>query len=174
MSSTPTPITGRQRRFVRVAYTDPLGQPLLQDLEREYDARYGDVHADPAITEILRYPPEDFAAPDGTFLLLLEDDVPVSGGAFKRLDAHTAELKRVWTASTHRGLGLAGQVLSELEREASQLGYTRIYLTTGPRQPEAVRLYLKNGYVPLFDQRKPAEDIGKHPFDKDISGLGHH
>jgi hypothetical protein len=42
-------------------------------------------------------------------------------------------------------------VVQELERRAVLAGYSQIYLTTGFRQPEAVRLYLSQGYQPQFD-----------------------
>lgn len=161
-----------RQRFVRVSYDDPLGAPLLEDLEREYDERYGDVLDQPARTEILRYPPEAFAAPTGAFILLLEGEKPISGGAFMRFDDTTAEFKRIWTHSDQRGRGLAGRVLAELEAEAARLGYTQVFLTTGPRQPEAVRLYLKNGYTPRFDPAVKAEEIGIHRFTKDLASLG--
>ncbi|MGO2036416.1 MAG: GNAT family N-acetyltransferase [Brevibacterium sp.] len=160
--------SGAGQRFVRLSYDDPLGSPLLDDLEREYDLRYGDLHEEPAVTEILRYPPEAFAPPTGAFILLLEGTTPISGGAFMRLNDTTAEFKRIWTHAERRGEGLAGRVLAELEAEAARLGYTRVYLTTGPRQPEAVHLYLKNGYTALFDPALEAEEIGIHAFEKGI------
>lgn len=53
-----------------------------------------------------------------------------------------------------------------LEREAATRGYSRIYLTTGPRQPEARGLYLASGYRPLFDVSADPESIGPLPFEK--------
>ncbi|WP_245907521.1 GNAT family N-acetyltransferase [Leucobacter massiliensis] len=158
--------------FAYVRYDDPLGAPLLRDLEREYDSRYGvEVFGEPAAAEINRYPAAAFAEPDGAFLLLLEDGEPVSGGAFFRLDERTAEVKRVWTRADRRGRGLARLVLTELEHEAKRLGYERIYLTTGPRQPEAVALYRGHGYTPLFDVALPAAEIGVHPFEKSLAEI---
>lgn len=157
------------QKFVRVDYLDPVAAPLLKDLEHEYDARYGSVMGEPAIKEIHRYPLESFAPPSGSFLLLLEAGVPISGGAMMRYDDSTAEFKRIWTAPDQRGLGLAGRVLRELEEEAVRLGYERVYLTTGPRQPEAVRLYLKNGYTPLFNPKDAPEEIGEHAFEKQVA-----
>ncbi len=78
----------------------------------------------------------------------------------------TAELKRIWTHSAHRRRGLARQVLVELEDRAAQRGYVRIYLTTGPRQPEAAGLYLRAGYTPLFDVSRDPEEIGPLAFEK--------
>lgn len=153
-------------RFASVSAADPLAAPLLADLGREYDERYADMRTAGAVREIDRYPAELFAPPHGCFLLLLEGEAPVSGGAFMRFDEETAELKRIWTSTRHRGRGLGRRVLAELERRARGFGYRRTYLTTGPRQPEAVALYLRSGYTPLYDTALPPEQIGMHPFEK--------
>jgi hypothetical protein len=55
-----------------------------------------------------------------------------------------------------------------LEREAADRGYSRIHLTTGPRQPEAKGLYLAAGYRPLFDLSADPESIGPLPFEKHL------
>ncbi|MFJ2172395.1 GNAT family N-acetyltransferase [Streptomyces sp. NPDC101062] len=146
----------------RTVVSDPLVRPMLEELGNEYSARYGkDAHG-----ELARYPAEEFAPPHGELLLLLEHGVPVAGGAFRRFDEHTAELKRIWTHSAHRRRGLARQVVAELERVAAVRGYRRIHLTTGPRQPEARGLYLAAGYTPRFDTAADPETIGRLPFEK--------
>ncbi|MFE7130988.1 GNAT family N-acetyltransferase [Streptomyces sp. NPDC057638] len=148
---------------VHVTVSDPRARPLLRELGEEYTARYGEGAHD----ELARYPDEEFtAAHGGVLLLLLEGDAPVAGGAFRRYDGTTAELKRIWTHSAHRRRGLARRVVAELEREAGVRGYRRIYLTTGPRQPEARGLYLTTGYTPLFDPEADPETIGALPFEK--------
>lgn len=169
-TSTPVPVLGEGFAFAYVPYRDPLGAPLLADLEREYDARYGvAVFGEPAIVEIDRYPDEAFAPPGGAFLVLLHAGEAIAGGAFMPFDAETAEMKRVWTRGDWRGRGLAGHVLTELESRAARQGYTRMYLTTGPRQPEARSLYLKHGYTPLFDTRLSGEEIaGPLAFEKPL------
>lgn len=180
----PVPALGDDYEFVYVPYTDPLGEPLLRDLEREYDERYGvEVLGEPAIEEINRYPAERFAPPLGAFLLLLHRGEAISGGAFMPYEPGadgaepsparpTAEVKRVWTRADARGRGLARLVLTELERRAAELGYARIYLTTGPRQPEARILYLRHGYTALFDTGLSDEEIRERgeilPFEKEL------
>ncbi|MER5840241.1 GNAT family N-acetyltransferase [Streptomyces prasinus] len=150
---------------VHVPVSDPRVGPLLRELGHEYSTRYGkDAH-----TELARYPDEEFTVPHGgVLLLLLEGGEPVAGGAFRRYDAKTAELKRIWTHSAHRRRGLARRVVAELEHEAGLRGYRRIHLTTGPRQPEALGLYLATGYTPLFDPEAGPETIGPLPFEKHL------
>lgn len=150
---------------VHVPVSDPRVRPLLRELGEEYSRRYGkDAHE-----ELARYPDEEFTAPyGGILLLLLEAGEPVAGGAFRRYDAGTAELKRIWTHSAHRRRGLARRVVAELEREAAARGYRRVHLTTGPRQPEARGLYLATGYTPLFDPDVDPETIGPLPFEKHL------
>ena len=156
---------------------DPLAAPLFTELAAEYDARYGDLFGG-AAEELTRYPGELFTAPHGAFVLLLEDGVAVAGGAFMpHADAGTVEVKRMWTAAAHRRRGLARRVLHELEALAAARGHRRVFLTTGPRQPEARDLYLAAGYTALFDGPRPtdletlrtlpvAERI--YPFEKDL------
>ena len=143
MSAAPGP---ERDGFVVVLPGDPRTQPLLEGLHLEYAERYGpEIGAE----EMSHHPVDDFTAPTGVLLLLLEGGSPVGCGAIRRHDDATAELKRVWTAPAHRRRGISRRVLGELERLAAAAGYRRIYLTTGSRQPEAFALYRGSGYVPL-------------------------
>lgn len=146
---------------------DDLARPLFDDLAREYGTRYGGT-PDQVRQELERYPAHEFEEPHGVLLLLLEDGDPVAGGAYRRYDEQTAELKRIWTHPDHRRRGLARRVLGELERRAVAAGYRRTYLTTGPRQPEAKHLYLTTGYRPLFDVAVDPETIGPLAFEKTL------
>lgn len=146
-------------RFVYVAVHDPLARPLFDELAYEYGSRYADrIPAEEIHTELWqRYPAEAFEPPDGAFVLLLRDGQPAAGGAFMRhADPGTVEFKRIWTSRAHRRLGLARRVLVELEAQAVRLGYTRVFLGTGPRQPEAISLYRNSGYTLLS-----AHDFGE-------------
>jgi len=156
--------------FLYTSILDPLAKPLLDELLFEYQSRYGTFFsAAGAKEEMNKYPPEAFSPPYGNFLLLLRNGQAIGGGAFMRYDDDTAEFKRVWTHSAYRRQGLAKKVLIELERQAVRQGYSRIYLTTGFRQPEAVGLYLSNGYSALFDRQADPETIRSLPFEKWLS-----
>ena len=149
----------------RVEPGDRLLRPLLTDLVVEYGTRYGRTSPNTSLTEV---PPTDFVAPDGAFIVLTENGEPVAGGAIRRYDAVTAEVKRVWTSHRHRRRGLGIRVMAELEAVAAELGYRRIHLTTGPRQPEARDLYLRTGYTPRFDLTADPEEIGPLAFGKEL------
>lgn len=138
--------------FVSATHDDPLAQPLLAELAVEYAQRYGGTPS--AHLDWLPVPAAELAPPDGGLLIGVVDGVPVTGGAFRRFDADTAELKRVWTDSAHRRRGYARALLGALEAEAAGRGYRRLYLITGNRQPEAEALYDTTGYT-----RIPAEPL---------------
>jgi len=161
-----SPVAGApDLQVVRVDPADPRLGPLLTDLVVEYGTRYGRESANTQLTEV---PPTDFVEPDGVFLVAIEDGQAIAGGALRRYDRTTAEVKRVWTSHRHRRRGLGLRVMAELEAVAVQLGYRRIHLTTGPRQPEARDLYLTSGYTPRFDVTADPETIGPLPFGKEL------
>jgi GNAT superfamily N-acetyltransferase len=142
-------------RFTAIDQSDPLAEPLLAELAVEYANRYGATQE--AVAQWLRSnPAEEFAAPNGGMLIGLLDGRPVTGGAFCRFDAETAELKRIWTDRRFRLRGHAKALLAELETEIVARGYRYAYLTTGDRQPEAEALYLSSGYRRLAEPL-PAE-----------------
>lgn len=156
-------------------YTTPLdlrAKPLIDELTYEYDSRYGSYFSEAgAAEEMNRYPAEAFAPPHGNFLLLQRNGETIGGGAFKYYDERTVEFKRIWTRSDLRRQGLAVKVLLELEVQAARQGFSRVYLTTGFRQPEAVGLYLKYGYTALFDVDADPEIYKSLPFEKEIGHL---
>ena len=142
-------------RFVAVGQDDALAQPLLAELAVEYAQRYGGTE-ERVMAWLRSHPAQEFTAPDGGLLIGVLGEQPVTGGAFQRFDAQTAELKRIWTDSAHRQRGYARALLAELEAEIAGRGYTRVYLTTGDRQPEAEALYASTGYTRLAEPL-PAE-----------------
>ena len=150
--------------------TDPRAQPLIEDLGRDYDERYGLNDGIPSSFELQRYPAEQFAAENGgLFLLLVREGVVIAGGAYKRESANSAEIKRVWTNPDYRRQGLARVIMAALEDAAKQAGYTEVELTTGARQPEALALYLALGYEPQFDLEGDYEEISYLRFTKQLT-----
>jgi ribosomal protein S18 acetylase RimI-like enzyme len=157
-----------QLRFVAVGQGDPLAEPLLAELAVEYATRYGGTEE--AVAKWLRnYPPAEFAPPGGGLLIGTLDGQPVTGGAFRRFDDSTAELKRIWTDSRYRRQGHAKALLVELETEIAARGYHSVYLTTGDRQPEAEALYLSTGYIRLPEPLPAEDEVYPIAFQKTLS-----
>ena len=101
----------------RSSQDDPLAEPLLAELAVEYASRYGGTEAAGHEMAAGSIPPRSSPRRAAALLIGLLDGHPVTGGAFRRFDDTTAELKRIWTDSRHRRRGHAKALLVELERE---------------------------------------------------------
>jgi GNAT superfamily N-acetyltransferase len=101
-------------------------------------------------------------------VLAYEDGEPVSCGAIKEYSPSTMEVKRMYTLPARRGKGIASKVLREVEMWASELSYEKCILETGKRQPEAIRLYEKNGYKLIPNYGQYAEMENSVCFEKEI------
>jgi GNAT superfamily N-acetyltransferase len=154
--------------FVHSSPAAPEAQPVLDGLLAESVARYGSGRPGGPRAEIDRYPPKAFAPPFGDFLLLVRDGETIAGGGFMSHDDETAEFKRIWTRPDLRRQGLARRVVTALEDRAAELGYTRAYLTTGYLQKEAVSLYVRLNFRPLFDLDADPKLFRSLPFEKHI------
>ena len=84
----------------------------------------------------------------------------VGCGAIKEYSADAVELKRMYVQPDKRGQGVATEVLKALEAWATEQNYTKCVLETGKKQPEAIGLYLKNGYavIPNYGQYENVEN----------------
>lgn len=157
-------------RFVEVHQDDELAQPLIAELAVEYATRYNGTE-ERVLRWLRGYPAEEFSPPHGGGMLIgLLGGQPVTGGAFRRFGVvdgvETAELKRIWTDRSHRRQGHARILLAQLESRIADLGYRRVYLTTGDRQPEAEALYAAAGYSRLAEPLPADGEIYPVAFDK--------
>jgi GNAT superfamily N-acetyltransferase len=124
------------------AYDDPVVRRLEDRVQAEYVVRYGGPDAS-AIDGT------QFEPPEGLFLVAWADGQPVACGGFRRHDASTVEVKRMYVPPEHRGHGYARVVLAGLEERARAAGYATVILETGDAQPEAIALYGSSGYAPV-------------------------
>jgi GNAT superfamily N-acetyltransferase len=148
--------------FIRpLSYGDPVVRALEAELQQEYVNRYGGEDETPVDDG-------QFDPPDGLFLVGFVGSEPVASGGFRRHDDGVAEIKRMYVAADHRGVGFARRLLSELEGRAAAAGYRRVVLMTGLAQPEAVALYQSSGYEPIEPFGLYAESELVRCFGKDI------
>jgi ribosomal protein S18 acetylase RimI-like enzyme len=91
--------------------------------------------------------PGDYAPPRGAMWLATVNDHAAGCVALRALDAHDAEMKRLYVRAAHRGLGL-GHALAQLAIvRARELGYRRLRLDTLPAMADAQALYARLGFV---------------------------
>lgn len=88
----------------------------------------------------------DLLPPSGSFVVARLDGEAVGCGGLKTLDAGTGEIKRVWTAVSARGIGVAGRIMRWLEERARETGFSVVRLDTNKSLIEAQALYRKLGY----------------------------
>jgi GNAT superfamily N-acetyltransferase len=89
-------------------------------------------------------------------VLAFSKNIPIGCGAIKAYNSSSMEIKRMFVTPNERGKGTASKILKELEKWAAEQNYTACLLETGLRQPEAIGLYKKNGYIsiPNYGQYK--------------------
>jgi DNA-binding MarR family transcriptional regulator/GNAT superfamily N-acetyltransferase len=105
----------------------------------------------------------EMTPPAGYFAVAWLDGAPAGCGALK-IGNGMGEIKRMWTAPSARGLGVARKVLRTLEAKAREVGLARLRLETNRALTEAQALYRGEGYeeVPPFN----AEPYAHHWFEK--------
>lgn len=127
--------------LIRTDSQNKLFIKLVRQLDKELAVRDGDDHAfyhQFNGIDQLKY-----------IVLAMNNGEAVACGAIKRLTSNTVEVKRMFTLIHSRRKGMAGLILSELERWAFELGYRSCVLETGVKQPEAIKLYQRKGYIQI-------------------------
>ena len=87
-------------------------------------------------------------------VVIYQDGIAIGCGALRPYTNNKIEVKRMFVPLEDRSNGIASLVVNELEKWAIELGFYHLILETGIRQPEAIRLYTKNGYnsIPNYGQ----------------------
>jgi GNAT superfamily N-acetyltransferase len=153
--TSPAPSQNRVMRMDirRTAFTDPVAQALIADLQQEFVVRYGGPDETPLDATVFDPPSGAFfvgwlpfdggAEPVATGAWRRRPDVAVLGGTV------AAEIKRMYVVPRAQRRGLARLMLAHLETTAAEAGADVMVLETGLKQPEAIALYESSGYVPV-------------------------
>jgi len=153
--------------MVVLTKTDPFSKTatdlireLSDDIARRYD--YTDDGSG-------AFHPGDANNEKSTFVVALFNEEAAGCGALRPLFKNEiAEIKRMFVRPSFRGKGIAGKILQELEKEAARMGYKKIWLETGDRQPEAIGLYQKHGYSRISNYGIYKENQHSNCFEKII------
>jgi GNAT superfamily N-acetyltransferase len=134
----------------QVRFDDPDALQLIEEVQAEYTERYGGPDEGPV-------DPSMFDPPDGAFFVGYYEDRPVAMGGWRRrpdvqaLDGTSAtEIKRMYVHADVRRHGIARQLLAHLELTARYAGSDVMVLETGIEQPEAISLYIREGYTTVM------------------------
>ena len=91
--------------------------------------------------------------PPRGFFLVARDARHLAGGVGVRAigdpGMHLGEVKRLWVRPDLRRTGIASTLMSAVLEHARARGYLRLYLETGPAQPEALAFYPRTGWTPI-------------------------
>jgi putative acetyltransferase len=131
-------------------YEDDLTGEKIADFLREHLENMHEI-TPPESVHALEL--EELRSPNVTFWSAWEGDELLGCGALKELDAKTAEVKSMRTATTHRRKGVASKILEHMIQEAARRGYDCLNLETGssPEFAAARALYIRHG----FEYREP-------------------
>jgi putative acetyltransferase len=93
--------------------------------------------------------PETLSQPNVLFVGAFLGDELTGCGAVKLLndDLTYGEMKRIYVLERHRGNGIAITIMNHLENHLRSSGVGIARLEVGVKQPEAIGLYRKLGYV---------------------------
>jgi putative acetyltransferase len=135
-------------------------QALVEDLDLDLKIRDGDEHVFYAELNKTGTMKHVVVAYDG--------EKAVGCGAFREYAPGVMEIKRMFVPSDQRRKGIASKILKELETWCHELGMRKCILETGRNQPEAIRLYAKNGYERIPNFGKYRESPNSVCFEKSL------
>lgn len=133
--------------MIRIAVEDPASSDSFELLE-ELSETLAHITGDNGKSS---FDPNDVRSPKARFVVARSANGDALGcGAFRPVEEHIAEVKRMFSRPGTRGVGSA--ILEFLEEEARALGYRALWLETRTKNERAVRFYEGKGYqrIPNF------------------------
>ena len=119
---------------------------------------------------LTRYPPTSLHGMEpskvDTFVIARIDGLPVGCGGLINISEEAGEIKRLFVRTESRGKGIARQLLKMLESTGLELGYKKLRLETGDRQPESISLYESSGYYPISRFGEYTDDPHSRCYEK--------
>jgi GNAT superfamily N-acetyltransferase len=148
-----------------VAFDSALAERLVAEVQQEYVTRYGG--RDETAVDAAQ-----FAPPFGAFFVATVQGEPIGCGGLRRHDDGVVEVKRMFVRVAYRRRGHARVLLRALEDRARSSGYDRVILETGLAQPEAIALYISEGYALIDGFGHYKDEPLSRSFAKELDGNG--
>jgi putative acetyltransferase len=101
------------------------------------------------MTEDLAALPGRYAAPHGGLYLAQQNNTFVATGAWVRVNAEQAEIKRVYVKPAARGQGLARRITATVQAICAQRGFSQLVLSTWGDNTAALALYHSMGFAAI-------------------------
>jgi putative acetyltransferase len=112
---------------------------LISELDKELRSRYQEKQA--------IYDQYNIIENNPNVVIAYREELPVGCGCFKKFDDRSVEIKRMFVRPEYRGQKIAASILQQLENWAIELNISVTVLETGIKQPDAIHLYGKSGYI---------------------------
>lgn len=90
---------------------------------------------------------ENYSSDESKIFLARINETPVGCAAFRKVDNHTCEMKRVYVRPAARGSKLGAKLVDIILEEAIKSGYKKICLDVLPEFKAALNLYKSYGFV---------------------------
>lgn len=141
---------------VRIVPATRADAPGVIELIGRVFAEYGWIW-DPAVEvpDLLRWDP--YEPPHGAFWVIRRAGRVVGSAGVDRVDAHTAELHRLYLDPAVRGRGLGDALVSTVLAWCRQHGLSRLVLWSDTRFVHAHRLYLRHGFHQTGERELPGD-----------------
>lgn len=137
-------------------------EPRLSDCQKQYFAEISErfaVSFDPYAGE-----GEDLDKGRQWHFLAYLDEKLCGCGSLRDLGTGIAEVKRVWSDKSVRGMGIGTQLMDRLESVAQKEGFLAVRLDTNHTLGEAQAMYRKRGFVEI--ERYNDNPFADHFFEK--------
>lgn len=127
-------------------------------LLREAAAEVQPLYSSAAAESALPTPGNSCLGPRDVYVAAMLDEVPVACGSLRELDSTSGEIRRMYVRRDYRRRHVGHALLFHLLSEAHRLGYQRLCLETGNKQPAAMALYESFGFTRIAPFGEYASD----------------
>ena len=111
-----------------------------------------------------------YTAPRGAFWIVRDDTRVVGSVGVDRVDARTAELKRLYVDATMRGRGIGQRLVETVIEWSREQRMTRLVLWSDTRFENSHRLYRRLGFEQLGERTVEGDinDSREYRFERDL------